>query len=157
MARRIDHYNDPAAPAANSMVPSVNVIIEENDRLLMICRTDNGNWAVPGGAIDLGESMVQAAIRETVEETGITCEVTGLSGIYTDPRHLIHYTSNDEVRQEFSIVLTARRISGEPTPSSESSKVHWVDRGSIADLQMDRSMKLRIEDYLTGDGMPHLG
>lgn len=157
MARRIDYYDDPAAPAANSMVPSVNVIIEEDDRMLMIRRTDNGNWAVPGGAIDLGESMVQAAIRETAEETGITCEVTGLVGIYTDPHHVIHYTSNDEVRQEFSIVLTARRISGEPMTSSESSEVHWVDRSTVTNLQMDRSMKLRIEDYLTGDGTPHLG
>jgi 8-oxo-dGTP pyrophosphatase MutT (NUDIX family) len=63
---------------------------------------------LPGGAIDLGESVAQAAVREAVEETGVVCEVTGLVGIYSDPRHVIHYTSNDEVRQEFSIVLTAR-------------------------------------------------
>jgi len=85
--RRIDYYNDPNAPAANSMVPSVNVVVIDNDgRILMIRRTDNDNWAVPGGAIDLGESMVDAAVRETIEETGITCEVTGLSGIYTPTR-----------------------------------------------------------------------
>jgi 8-oxo-dGTP pyrophosphatase MutT (NUDIX family) len=79
VARRIDYYyEDPSAPPANSLVPSVNVIVA-NDAgdILMIRRTDNGNWAVPGGAIDLGESVVQAAIRETAEETGITCELTG--------------------------------------------------------------------------------
>jgi len=38
-------------------------------------------------------------VRETQEETGITCEITGLVGIYTNPRHVILYTSNDEVRQ----------------------------------------------------------
>lgn len=158
MARRIDYYDDPAAPAANSLVPSVNVIIEEDDRILMIRRTDNGNWAVPGGAIDLGESMVQAAVRETAEETGVTCEVTGLSGIYTDPRHVIHYTSNDEVRQEFCVVLMARWISGEPTPSSESSEVRWVDLDDVPDLQMDRSMSRRMEDYILGDlTKPYLG
>lgn len=156
MARRIDYYDDPAAPAANSMVPSVNIVVEEGGRILMVRRTDNGNWAVPGGAIDLGESMVGAAVRETVEESGIVCSVTGLVGIYTDPRHVIHYTSNDEVRQEFSIVVTARRVSGELTPSSESSEVRWVDRRVVADLQMDRSMRLRIEDYLAGDGRPRL-
>ena len=43
----------------------------------MIRRSDNENWAVPGGAIDLGESMTQAAIRETKEESGIDCEITG--------------------------------------------------------------------------------
>ena len=46
---------------------------------LLIRRSDNQNWAVPGGAIDLGESMVQAAVRETKEETGIDCEITGLA------------------------------------------------------------------------------
>ena len=158
MPRRIDYYNDPNAPAANSMVPSVNVIVVDDEgRVLMIRRTDNDNWAVPGGAIDLGESMVNAAVRETQEETGITCEVTGLVGIYTDPKHVIHYTSNDEVRQEFSIVLTARPITGDPTSSSESSEVHWVAPDAIPQLTMDRSMKLRIEHYLSGDRTPYLG
>lgn len=158
MPSRIDYFNDPSAPAANSLVPSVNVIVTDDaGRLLMICRTDNGNWAVPGGAIDLGESLVAAAVRETIEETGITCAVTGISGIYTDPKHLIHYTSNDEVRQEFSIVLTARPVSGEPTPSSESSEVHWMAPDALDGLQMDRSMRTRIMDYLKGDGTPHLG
>ena len=64
---------------------------------------------MPGGAIDLGESMVQAAVRETKEETGIDCPITGMVGIYTDPKHVILYTSNGEARQEFSILLTARR------------------------------------------------
>jgi 8-oxo-dGTP pyrophosphatase MutT (NUDIX family) len=42
--------------------------------------------------------VAQAAIRETLEESGITCELTGLVGIYSDPRHVILYTSNGEVR-----------------------------------------------------------
>jgi hypothetical protein len=70
---------------------------------------------------------------------------------------VIRYTSNDEVRQEFSIVLTARPISGEPTSSSESSEVHWVAPDAIPQLTMDRSMKLRIERYLSGDRTPYLG
>lgn len=157
MASRIDYYGDPKAPAANSRVPSVNVIVnDEQGRILMIRRTDNGNWAVPGGAIDLGESMTQAAVRETVEETGITCEITGLVGIYTDPNHVIHYTSNDEVRQEFSIVLTGRHVAGEPTTSSESSEVRWVPAESVGSLEMDQSMRRRIEHYLDGSALPRL-
>ncbi|MGW0195876.1 NUDIX domain-containing protein, partial [Nonomuraea sp. NPDC003201] len=113
MSRRIDYQDDPNAPEPNSLVPSVNVVVtNETGDLLLIRRTDNGNWALPGGAIDLGESIPAAAIRETREETGITCEITGIVGTYSDPKHVILYTSNGEVRQEFSIVLTACAITG---------------------------------------------
>ncbi|HXL95554.1 MAG TPA: NUDIX domain-containing protein [Streptosporangiaceae bacterium] len=159
MSRRIDYYDDPDAPQVNSMVPSVNVVVA-NDAgdVLMIRRTDNGNWAVPGGAIDLGESVTQAAVRETQEESGIECRVTGLVGIYTDPRHIILYTSNGEARQEFSIVLTAVPVGGQPTPSDESSEVRWVPRDDLAGYQVDRSMRLRLEHYLAGrGGSPYLG
>jgi ADP-ribose pyrophosphatase YjhB (NUDIX family) len=147
--RRIDYYDDPDAPKANSLVPSVNVVVVNDvGEILMIRRTDNDNWAVPGGAIDLGESVGQAAVRETREESGVECEITGIVGIYSDPKHVILYTSNGEARQEFSIVLTARPLSGQPTPSSESSEVRWVSVSEVRDLTMDRSMRIRINDYL---------
>lgn len=150
MGRRIDYYDDPNAPKANSLVPSVNVVVENNKgEILMIRRTDNGNWALPGGAIDLGESVAQAAIRETKEETGIDVEITGLTGIYSDPKHVIHYTRNHEVRQEFSIVLRGRAVGGELRKSKESSEVVWVSRVSVFTLQMDRSMYLRIQHAIT--------
>jgi ADP-ribose pyrophosphatase YjhB (NUDIX family) len=158
VARRIDFYADPSAPEANSLVPSVNVVVTNPaGEVLLIRRSDNGNWAVPGGAIDLGESMVQAAVRETREETGILCEVTGLVGIYTDPRHVMLYTSNGEARREFSIVLTARAAGGELTRNEESSEVRWVMREDLDGYQMDRSMRLRIGHYLEGRAMPYLG
>jgi ADP-ribose pyrophosphatase YjhB (NUDIX family) len=77
VARRIDYYDDPSAAPAASLVPAVNVIVASDaGEILLIRRYDNGNWAVPGGAIDLGESVAQAAVRETLEESGITCELT---------------------------------------------------------------------------------
>ena len=73
MARRIDYYDDPTAPKANSMVPSVNVVVvNDQDQILLIRRSDNDNWAVPGGGIELGESMTQAAIRETKKNPAST-------------------------------------------------------------------------------------
>ena len=155
MNRRIDFYDDPQAPTANSLVPSVNVVVVNDEgSVLMIRRTDNGNWAVPGGAIDLGESVAQAAVRETLEESGIECEITGIVGIYSDPRHVILYTSNGEVRQEFSIVLTARALRGQPTPSSESSEVRWVPVPDVHGYTMDRSMRIRINDFLAHGKSP---
>ena len=149
MAERIDYLDDPAAPKANSVVPSANVIVvNDQGEILLIRRTDNGNWAVPGGGMDLGESITDTAVRETQEETGITCEITGLVGIYTNPRHVIRYTSNDEVRQEFSIVFTARPVGGELRPSSESSEPQWVSPAAVPSLQMHPSMRQRIQHYL---------
>jgi 8-oxo-dGTP pyrophosphatase MutT (NUDIX family) len=157
MARRIDYYDDPDAPEVNSRVPSVNVVVSDDaGRVLMIRRDDNGNWALPGGGIDLGESVPEAGIRETVEETGVTCEITGILGTYTDPKHVILYTSDGEARQEFSIVLTARPLSGEPTTSDESLEVRWVPRDELPSLRMDPSMRMRIDHFLAGDG-PHIG
>ena len=153
--QRIDYYDSPEAPRANSLVPSVNVVVVNHaGEILLIRRTDNGNWAVPGGAIDLGESVAQAAVRETLEESGIECAITGIVGIYSDPRHVILYTSNGEARQEFSIVLTARAVSGQPTTSSESSEVRWVPESELPSYTMDRSMRIRINDFLLPGGSP---
>jgi ADP-ribose pyrophosphatase YjhB (NUDIX family) len=159
MARRIDYHDDPEAPKANSLVPSVNVVVvNDANEILLIRRSDNGNWAVPGGGIDLGESVSQAAARETMEETGIECEITGIVGIYSDPGHVILYTSNGEARQEFSIVLTAAAVGGQPTPSDESNEVRWVPRQDLTGYAMDRSMRMRVEHYLAGRASsPYLG
>lgn len=158
MPRRIDYHHEPDAPAANNIVPSVNVAItNEAGELLLIRRSDSGKWALPGGGVDIGESLTQAAIRETREESGIDCEVTGLSGIYTDPGHVILYTSNGEVRQEFSIVLTARATGGQPRPSTETSEVRWVALDQVDRYQMDPSMRLRIRHYAERRTEPYLG
>ena len=158
MGERIDYLDDPAAPKATSVVPSANaIVVNDQGDILMIRRTDNNNWAVPGGGMDLGESITDTAIRETQEETGITCEITGLVGIYTNPRHVIRYTSNNEVRQEFSVVFTAKPIKGQLRPSSESSEPQWVHPAAIPGLQMDPSMRQRIQHYLDERPEPFLG
>lgn len=155
---RIDYLDDPAAPPANSVVPSANVaVLEGSGRLLLIRRTDNDNWALPGGGHDPGETIVDCAVREVREETGIDCEITGLVGIYTNPRHVIEYTSDGEVRQEFSIVFTARPVAGAPTLSSESSEVRWVDPADLEGFRMHPSMRQRIDHVLEGRTTPYLG
>lgn len=158
MGRRIDYFDDPSAPKANSIVPSANaVVVNDAGEILLIRRTDNDNWALPGGAMDVGESLPDCAVRETFEETGIRVQVTGLVGIYTDPRHVILYTSNGEARQEFSVVFTASPVGGEPTPSDESREVHWVAPETVPSVTMDRSMRMRVDRYLSGSATPHLG
>ena len=158
MGRRVDYLDNAEAPAAHSLVPSVNVAVRnEEGELLVIRRSDNENWALPGGAMDCGESMVEAAVRETKEETGIDCEVTGLVGIYTNPRHVILYTSDGEVRQECSFVFTARATGGQPRTSSESSEVRWIAPGAVDRYPMHESMRLRFAHVLEERATPHIG
>ena len=151
MGRRIDYYDEPSAPEANSIRPSAGAFVLRDGAVLLIQRSDNGNWSMPGGAQDPGESLTATARRETREETGVDVRIIGLVGIFTDPKHVVHYTSNDEVRQEFTVIYRAEYLDGQPTPSDESTEVEWVPVDRVADLQMDRSQKLRIECALSGD------
>lgn len=144
MSRRIDWHGEPEAPEVNSIVPSAGAFVRRGDEVLLIERTDNGNWSMPGGALDAGESLPGCAVRETREESGVEIEVTGVSGIYTDPGHRIEYTSDGEVRGEFSVIFHARYVSGEPTTSSESRVVRWVPLSQVAQLQMDPSQHKRV-------------
>lgn len=144
MARR-DYYHAPDAPLANSIVVAVTAFIQDTaGRLLMIRRTDNDLYAVPGGAQEIGETIAQTVVREVREETGITVDVTGLIGIYSDPAHVISF-SDGEVRQEFSLCFRARPIEGEPRTSSESKEVLWVEPAELADLNVHPSIRLRIQ------------
>jgi 8-oxo-dGTP pyrophosphatase MutT (NUDIX family) len=153
-----DYFDDPRAPAANSLVVAVAVIVrDDHGRVLMIQRADNQLWALPGGAQDIGETTREAAIREVGEETGISIELTGISGIYSDPRHVIAY-DDGEVRQEFSIVFRGRPIGdgGAVRKSEESTEVAWVDPADVPGLPIDRSMRLRIEHGLEERAEPFL-
>ena len=142
---RTDHYHDPDAPKPTSIVIAVSAFVtDDRDRLLMIRRTDNGLYALPGGRHELGETMTETAVRETEEETGLRIEVTGLIGIYSNPDHVMAY-SDGEVRQEFSICFRGRAIGGEPRTSDESSEVLWVERQDLDAIEVHPSIRLRIE------------
>lgn len=151
MARR-DYEDDPDAPRANSLVPAASaVVVDDEGRVLLQRRTDNGMWALPGGKMELGESLGDCAVRETFEETGVTVEVTGIVGTYTNPGHVFAY-DDGEVRQEFSICLLARPTGGTLRTSDESFEVAWFAPDSIDGLPMVPSIRKRINDWLAGRG-----
>lgn len=145
---RVDYFRDPNAPAANSVVPSVTAaVLNAAGRLLVIHKTDNDLWALPGGGHDIGERIAETAVREVDEETGIKVEVDGIVGLYTDPEHVLAYTDG-EVRQQFSICFRAHPVGGDLRTSSESKEVRWVDPADLADLNIHPSMRLRIQHAL---------
>ncbi|MFE6050532.1 NUDIX hydrolase [Kitasatospora sp. NPDC056446] len=149
MPRR-DYQDDPNAPEANSLVPAASVIVVDRaGRVLLQRRTDNGMWALPGGRMDIGESIAGCGIRETREETGIDIEITGIVGTYTDPRHVFAY-DDGEVRQEFSVCLLARPVGGTLRASDESHEVAWFTPTESDHLPMVPSIRKRLTDWRSG-------
>src|SRR4051795_13706704 len=143
MARR-DYLDDPDAPKANSIVPSVTAIVRKDaGDLLLVHKTDNNLWALPGGGVDPGESVTMAVVREVKEETGIDVEVDDLVGVYTNPRHVMAY-DDGEVRQQFSLCFRATMVGGNPRGSSETSEVEFVALDQLDALSIHPSMRLRI-------------
>ena len=158
MATRIEWLDDPNAPEVNSIIPAASVVVENDQgEILLIQRSDNGNWTIPGGAMEYGESLSQTAIRECKEETGYDIEVTGLVGIYTNPNRRIEYTSNGEVRQEFSVCYVGRAIGGEPEPNDEAIRIEWVSLSKLDALEMADPIRKRIARYVSDETEPFLG
>lgn len=156
---RIDYFDDPAAPAVNSVVPSVTVAVtDDSGRILLIHKVDNDLWALPGGGHDPGERITDTAVREVREETGITVEILRLVGTYTDPRHVMAY-DDGEVRQQFSLCFEGRWTGGRPREDgSETKAVRWVAPAELDSLNIHPSMRLRIDHALDQSRtIPYLG
>ncbi|MFC8142218.1 NUDIX domain-containing protein [Streptomyces paradoxus] len=150
MGRR-DYEDAPDAPAANSLVPAASaVVVDDSGRILLQRRRDNGMWALPGGAMHIGESLPDCAVRETREETGFEVEIIGIVGTYTNPRHVFAY-DDGEVRQEFSICFLARPVSGQLAVSEESTDVRWFDPTEVDRLPMVASIRKRVNDWRYGN------
>jgi 8-oxo-dGTP pyrophosphatase MutT (NUDIX family) len=154
---RIEHYDDPDAPRPNSLVPAASAVVT-NDRgeILMQRRVDNNFWALPGGAMDFGETIVQTAEREVREETGLNVEVDRIVGTFSDPRHIIEY-SDGEVRQQFNICFHAKLIGGRLRSSDESTEVRWIPRADLKELEIHHTTRLRLDHFLRHPDAPHLG
>jgi 8-oxo-dGTP pyrophosphatase MutT (NUDIX family) len=154
---RTDFLHDDRAPKANSLVPAAGILaVDEGGRLLLQRRRDTGQWAIPMGKMELGETPTECAVRETLEETGITVEPTGLLGIYSDPGYIVAYDDHvdpskfGEVRQEFEITLLGRPVAGSPTKNDEASDVRWFAPGELSALDIHPRMRQQIGDYLAG-------
>ena len=157
MSRRRDYYHDPAAPKANSLVPGGSALVtDEHGRILMQRRTDSGNWSLPGGVMDIGETLQQCVIREVKEETGLDIAITDLLGIYTDPNHVIAY-ADGEVRQEFNVTYLAHVTGGTVTVSNESTEVRFIDPTELDHLPIHDTVRLRLRHHAEHRTTPYLG
>jgi ADP-ribose pyrophosphatase YjhB (NUDIX family) len=90
MVRVREYYQDPNAPRQDDVLPAAFAAVRNRaGELLLVRRIDDGNWELPGGRIEVGESAGHGVVREVSEESGITIELIGLAGVYSDPTHVL--------------------------------------------------------------------
>ncbi len=104
--------------------PTVDVIIQlqSDDCHVLLIRRHNPpeGWALPGGFIDEGELVEDAARREALEETGLEVDLTDLLGVYSDP-------ARDPRQHTMSVVYCARtRAGATPTAGDDAAEVAWI-------------------------------
>ncbi|MFC7619848.1 NUDIX domain-containing protein [Microlunatus sp. GCM10028923] len=87
------------------------VIMDDQDRLLLIRRSDNGAWAMPAGGLELGESIWEALVREVREETGLTVEAATPFALYTEKRFWFTNAYGGQ-HQLFTVAFRVDRWSG---------------------------------------------
>lgn len=118
-------------------------VFDPDGRLLFVRRADDGLWALPGGACDVGETPAASAAREVWEETGYQVEITRLLGVFDSrlcgtraSRHLYH------------LLFAAVPQSGEATPSAETPEVCWFELSDIPWSELSPGHSFRIQQAL---------
>src|SRR6476646_3680130 len=153
VVRLREYYQDPNAPRADDVLPAAFAAVRNvAGEVLLVRRIDDGYWELPGGRIDVGESAAQAVIREVAEESGVAIALTGLSGVYSDPTHVL-LDPDGTVHQQLALCFHATpstsRPTGDPRPDgTETQEAAWCAPAAVANLPMHPAMRLRVRDAL---------
>jgi ADP-ribose pyrophosphatase YjhB (NUDIX family) len=123
------------------------VIFDEHKRVLLTRRTDNGQWCLPGGAMDSGESAAEACEREVREETSLHVRVKRFVGVYSDPNQLVIYPDGNKV---FVVALSfeAEIVGGKLGLSNETTEAGFFSMTEMETMQMLGNHKSRVQDAL---------
>lgn len=133
------------------MVAAGIIVSDENGRILLERRTDFDSWGIPGGALELGETLEQCARREVWEETGVTVGELQLVGIYSEPTFDVLYPNGDQT-QQFTVCFHSNYVSGDlRVDSAESHALRWFAPDQLPFANMLPWFAHMLTDYLAGD------
>ncbi|MBI5838615.1 MAG: NUDIX domain-containing protein [Chloroflexi bacterium] len=123
------------------------VIFDDQKRVLLTRREDNGLWCLPGGGMEAGESVAEACEREVWEETGLRVRVKRLIGVYSNPDQLVIYPDGNK---SFFVVLSfeTELISGTLGLSDETTEVGYFSMEEIENMPMHAQHNKRVADAL---------
>ncbi len=122
-------------------------IFDERRRILLTRRADNGQWCLPGGAMESGESAAEACEREVLEETGLRVRVKRLVGVYSHPDQLVIYPDGNKAH---IVVLhfEAEVTGGELGLSNETTDFGYFTMNEIRDMELLGRHGERVSDTL---------
>jgi 8-oxo-dGTP pyrophosphatase MutT (NUDIX family) len=112
------------------MLGATTLVLNKDRHLLMMKRTDSGLWGVPGGAVELGEVVEDAAKRETWEETHLEIVTMSLFGVFSGPELYYKYPNGDEV-YNVSVTYLSLNWRGDVSLNEEHSEWNWFAAGDI--------------------------
>ena len=131
-------------------MPSAACLIRDGDGRVLLVRHVEGNWMLPGGVVDPGETPADAARRESWEEAGVLVEPYALAGVYGGSVHSVVYENGDETAWIVT-VFHARIVAGEPhAHDDETVDVGWFTPAEAAGLEMSLATRDALESALAG-------
>jgi ADP-ribose pyrophosphatase YjhB (NUDIX family) len=153
----IDWTGQPVTRTPDRLGTSVSAcVFDVQGRLLLMHRADNAHWCVPGGNMEIGESVTQATAREVFEETGLIIDVGRLIGVYSDPaNHMIATYPNGYIVHYVNLCFVGRVTGGTLRGSEEGEEVGFFAPDALpAPILLPH--QLRIQDALARQEIPFI-
>jgi 8-oxo-dGTP pyrophosphatase MutT (NUDIX family) len=137
-------------------VGSAAVIFDDRrEKILLTQRSDNGQWCLPGGALDPGESASENCVREVLEETGLEVGVKRLIGIYSSPHYMIQYPDGRKV-QIVAFCFECEITGGELSLSNETTAFGYFSEEESEALDLILTHRQRIKDAYNYQELPYI-
>jgi 8-oxo-dGTP pyrophosphatase MutT (NUDIX family) len=144
---RIVHGDRAAKDGEIRLGCSAILFSEGGTKVLLTRRRDNGQWCLPGGIIDPGETVAEACEREVREETGLQVRVQRLIGVYSDPDQLVIYPDGNKAHI-IVLCFEVEWLSGEPALSAETLGVDYFNVAEAIRMDLFHGHAQHLNDAL---------
>lgn len=133
-------------------IVTVSGLIENDEGKILMVKHPVRGWEIPGGQVEVGETITEAFKREIKEETGIDIEIGKLTSVSSNIGIGVQYDGVSPVPTIVTFGFSGKAVSGELTTSEESLEVNWVNRNQVLDLIDEDFIRDRTRDMLNYDG-----
>lgn len=132
----------------------VGAVIVEDGRVLLIRRGQApllGEWSLPGGVLECGETLREGVVREAQEETGLVVEAIEMLGVY----ERVTRAGDGRVRYHYVLIdFLCRPVEGELRAGSDATDVRWFEQDELDGLELPRDTRDVIEKGLSRRNAP---